>query len=188
MGDSSAELFPYTRFMPRTASNSFEVDWTNLQILHYGYLEWQSVLRNNPWATRGANIPEALTEAIVCLCTGGKLKTGTKGDVLLPDSRIGEVKATTLDRNDLTSFSPNSPFDNLYFVRFSFSDPNKYSVYDLQMNRDDLYNFKMNEYETFGEQAEDKRRPRFSIIENIINPKNLTPTWVVLMSEKKIIK
>ena len=174
--------------MPRNSNTSLEVDWTNLQILHYAYLEWQSVLRNIPWATRGANIPEALTEAIVCLCTGGKLKTGTKGDILLPDSRIGEVKATTLDRNDLTSFSPNSPFDNLYFVRFSFSDSDKYSIYDLRMNRDDLYNFKMNENETFGEQAENKRRPRFSIIENIINPNKLTPTWVVSMSEKRIIK
>ena len=185
MGDSSIDIF---YLMSKTKVDSFEVNWSDLKKLHFAYLSWQKQLRATPWATRGSNIPEAITEAVVCLCTGAKLKSGTKGDILLPDDQIGEVKATTLDQNDLTSFSPTSPFDNLYFVRFSFEDPYKYFVYDLHMSREDLLNLKVNSNETFGDHSTGKRRPRLSIIENIIKPRNLKPTWIVNIQDEVITK
>ena len=148
-------------------------------MLHDAYWSWNDVLNSVPWADRGANIPEALTEAIVCLCTNSKLIRGGKGDILLPNSKIGEVKATSKASNDLTSFSPSEHFDNLYFV---MADPNNntvYSVYDLNIGRKMIEKVQVSSTQTFKDQADAGRRPRFSIIDTFIIKKSLQPTWKV---------
>lgn len=163
-----------------------EVDWRQLKRLHNAYVVWNKALRDTSWASRGANLPEAISEAVVCLCTNGTLIVSGHGDIKLPDGKIAECKATTLQSNDLTSFSPASNFDNLYFVMYSMSEENLYKVYDLKMSRNDLNPIKVNSRSTFRDHANQGRRPRFSIIKMIIENLNLKPTWLVDVSKEKI--
>jgi hypothetical protein len=165
-----------------------DVDWQNIELLHDAYWPWNKALNDVPWSQRGANIPEALTEAIVCMCIGGKLiKTGM-GDVLVPGPKIGEVKATSKSEGDLTSFSPSEIFDCLYFVIANPTKNHIYSVYDLKMNRKDVEKIQVSNSETFRDQAEQGRRPRFSIIEKIIRAQRLTPTWLVDVKSHTVSK
>ena len=163
-----------------------EVDWKQLKRLHNAYVIWNKALRETSWASRGANLSEAISEAVVCLCTKGTLIVNGHGDIKLPDGRIAECKATTLQTNDLTSFSPASNFDNLYFVRYASSEENLYRVYDLRMTRNDLNPIKVNSRSTFRDHANQGRRPRFSVIKMIIEHKSLKPTWLVDVSKEDI--
>lgn len=156
-----------------------EVDWQNIEKLHDAYWPWNKALSEVPWSQRGANIPESLTEAIVCMCVGGKLIRNGVGDILFAKSRIGEVKATSKTEGDLTSFSPSEIFDNLYFVMADPKTTHIYSVYDLKMDRSDVEKIRVSSTQTFRDQATARRRPRFSIIEKVINAQKLEPTWVV---------
>ena len=163
---------------------TYQVSWHGVKALHDSYWSWNSALRATPWAKRGANIPEALTEAIVCLCTGAELITQGSGDVLLPDGRIGEVKATSLDTSDLSSFSPSETWDTLFFVWAKPTSNPNYLVYDTNMNRQEVGELFVNSFETFDQQASANRRPRFSVIKSIIDAKGLKPSWHVDMKNQ----
>jgi hypothetical protein len=164
-----------------------EVDWVNVKLLHDAYWKWNTALNVVPWSGRGANIPEALTEAIACLCMNAKLIRGGEGDIVLPDGKIGEVKATSLNSGDLTSFSPSEYFDCLFFVQADLSNAHTYSVYDLEMSRGTLDQVQVSGNQSFKNQADQGRRPRFSIIDKIIIPKNLQPKWTVNVETKSIL-
>lgn len=165
-----------------------EVDWENIEKLHDAYWPWNFALNEVPWSQRGANIPEALTEAIVCMCIDGKLiKTGM-GDVLVPGPKIGEVKATSKTEGDLTSFSPSEIFDELYFVIANPDNPHIYAVYDLKMNRADVEKIEVSSSQTFLDQASQGRRPRFSIIEKVIKAQRLSPTWSVDVKKHSVTR
>ena len=53
-----------------------------------------------------------------------------------------------------------------------------YYIYDLNMNSNQLKDFKANETESFGEQQNSKRRPRTGIIKNIIEAQGLKPICI----------
>lgn len=123
--------------------------------------------------TRGINIPETITEALLCYVSGFKLNRGAGGDAFdSVTNRVIEVKATSNFDRDTSSFSPREEFDALYFVRLDKRNDKMY-FYDLNLNSNQLKNIRVNSTQTLGEQQSQGRRPRFSIIEKIIKPDGL---------------
>ena len=172
----------------RKLMNSSQISMIEVKLLHDNFWAWYKTVRKVPWALRSPNMPEILTEAIVCLCTKSQLITSGHGDILRPDGLIGEVKATSSSTRDVSSFSPKSNFDNLYFVHMDKGSTDVSLVYDLHMDRKEVEKIKVNKNETFAQQAEDGRRPRFSILSSIISAKKLKPTWKVDMNTQKIVE
>ena len=131
---------------------------------------------------RNPNIPEALTEGIVTKHfenTFRKIKvlrnndkSITKFDCYKKDTKeIIEVKGCSVTP-DLTSWSPKPHFDFFCFVDFSSLD-GKYKIYKINISSEELKNLKVNENgETFQEQIDSKRRPRFSVYDKFINCQN----------------
>lgn len=164
-----------------------KVDWDNASSLHEAYWNYRLIASNVPWANRAPNMPSEITEAIVCLCTGAELIDEGHGDILLPNGLIGEVKGTSSSDEDLSSFSPSSDFDKLFFVHMDQNSHDIYHVYDLGLNRTALSNIKVNNSATFADQSKGNRRPRFSVIRQIIIPRKIEPKWKVDMSKRAIV-
>jgi hypothetical protein len=164
-----------------------KVDWLNASSLHEAYWNYRVIATTVPWAKRAPNMPSELTEAIVCLCTGAELIDEGHGDILLPEGLIGEVKGTSSYEGDLSSFSPSSEFDKLYFVHMDPKSHDIYHVYDLELNRKSISGIMVNNTTTFADHSKGNRRPRFSVIDQIIRPRGMKPTWKVDMSKRALI-
>jgi hypothetical protein len=164
-----------------------KVDWLNASSLHEAYWNYRVIATTVPWAKRAPNMPSELTEAIVCLCTGAELIDEGHGDILLPEGLIGEVKGTSSYEGDLSSFSPSSEFDKLYFVHMDPKSHDIYHVYDLELNRKSISGIMVNNTTTFADHSKANRRPRFSVIDQIIRPRGMKPTWKVDMSKRALI-
>jgi hypothetical protein len=129
-------------------------------------------------STRGINFPEAISENAFCIFFPNyvrvvKLKKG-KCSYDCINTKTGErvqIKASSIT-SDLTSFGPKSEWDSLFFLNFSKGD-GSFRVYKIE--KDWVYNHKVNKNQTFKQQQEQSRRPRFSITENIIKPRKLRP-------------
>lgn len=136
--------------------------------------------------TRGINIPETITETLLCYVSNFKLNKGSGGDAFDDSTnRIIEIKATSNYERDTSSFSPKEEFDTLYFVRLDKREDIMY-FYDLGINSLALKDIKVNSTQTLGEQQNQGRRPRFSIIKFIIEPKDLKPYAKLDLRTKKI--
>jgi len=129
---------------------------------------------------RKINIPEIISEPLFCIeFNSVRFLKGTKisssFDCLrLSDKCRIQVKASSVEE-DLTSFGPKSKWDEIYFIHF-FSDKKydgSYSIYKIEDSF--IYNHKVNKTETFRDQQKAGKRPRFSIIKDIIKPNNILP-------------
>ncbi len=133
---------------------------------------------------RRINIPEIISEGLFCVefncarfikCSG---KMSSSFDCLrLSDNKKIQIKACSVE-HDLTSFGPKSKWDEIYLVHFF---PNKtydgsYVVYKIEDS--DIYNHKVNKNETFKDQQIAGKRPRFSLMKDIIIPKGIKPTHI----------
>lgn len=139
-------------------------------------------LRN--YKSREPNMPEGLSEVAFCLWSGSaryiRLK-GTKKGVAgsfdtfnVKTSRAEQIKACSIE-NDLTSFGPKSKWDDLYFLDFYNNGKvdGKFDVYLIPNQY--IKNQSLNKDETFTDQQEQKRRPRFGIKKEIISKFNIEP-------------
>ncbi len=119
--------------------------------------------------TRGINLPEAITEPICCYVNDYYLSTGTDSgseDAINPlNNNQVQIKATSNWNRDLTSFGPKTTFDELHFVRLNQSEDKVY-LYKIPIN--ELKTLQVSSTQTFQEQQNQGRRPRFSIITNYI--------------------
>ncbi|MBI5803395.1 Bsp6I family type II restriction endonuclease [Candidatus Pacearchaeota archaeon] len=130
-------------------------------------------------STRGINLPEAISEGAFCVFFPDCVrlikvygKTSGSFDVLnLKTGRRLQIKASSIPE-DLTSFGPKSVWDDLYFLDFSRMD-GSFDVYLIPNNL--IYQYGVNRNQTFQQQQAQKRRPRFSIMKNIIKPSRLKP-------------
>lgn len=133
--------------------NLVEVDKSRFNDAIKAYFLWKeldTIIRTSH--TRGVNIPETITETLLCYVTGYKLNKGSAGDAYdESENRIIEIKATSNFDRDTTSFSPKEDFDELHFVRLDKREDVLY-FYNLDMNSEDLKNIKVNSTETLGEQ------------------------------------
>lgn len=128
---------------------------------------------------RRANLPECVSEpiAIYALNEAHKKRTKTKKNIFKWNKKTScdaydEVNNTKIEikgssSNGPTSFSPKSQFDDLVFIKVD-SVNDKAEVYDTHKKTRDLYNIKVNKTQTFKDQIDQKRRPRFSVEEELI--------------------
>jgi hypothetical protein len=129
-------------------------------------------------STRGINLPEAISENAFCLafphCVRVVQLKNDKCSYDCINTRTGsriQIKASSVE-NDLTSFGPRSEWDELFFLDFSEGD-GTFKIYKI--NPDWIYNHQINKSQTFTQQQEQGRRPRFSITKDIILERKLKP-------------
>ncbi len=146
------------------------------------YFDWKKLndrLKNK--GTRGINLPETISENAFTLFFDDtfrvvKLK-GMKCSFDVINTKTGsriQIKATSVEK-DLTSFGPRSEWDELFFLDFSKGD-GSFKVYKIEQEW--IYSHQVNKTQTFKQQQEQARRPRFSIIDKIIKPRGLKPVKV----------
>ena len=123
--------------------------------------------------SRGINFHEVFSEYIVCYVNNYYHSLGSGSEDAYTDDKKFKVqiKGSSNFDSDLTSF--NQENDKLYLYKIPI---------------DDLYNIKVNSDETFKEQQQSGRRPRFSIIEKYIKRYNLEHYIVVDMITGSISK
>lgn len=134
------------------------------------------------YKARGINMPEGISEVAFCLYSGSRRfvsvvngKTSASFDTYnLDTQRAEQVKACSV-KSDLTSFGPKSKWDDLYFMDF-YNDGNLDGSFNLYLIPNEMiYKTMVNKDESFTDQQNQKRRPRFSIKEKIIQEQNLKP-------------
>ena len=130
---------------------------------------------------REPNFPEGLSEVAFCLYSGSKRFISLKGGVNssfdtfnTETGKAEQIKACSVKR-DLTSFGPDSRWDDLYFLDFYNEGKldGTFNVYKIPTKI--IYSMKVNKKQTFKQQQAQKRRPRFSITDKIIIEKKLKP-------------
>jgi hypothetical protein len=152
------------------------------ELLKNLYSDWKKLNdRLKKISTRGINLPEAISENTFALffpncirvvslkgmkCSFDCINTKTGSRIQIKDSSI---------TSDLTSFGPRSEWDELFFLDFSAGD-GSFKAYKIEP--DWIYKHMVNKSQSFQQQQEENRRPRFSIIEQIIKPKGLKPVKV----------
>jgi hypothetical protein len=136
--------------------------------------------------SRGVNIHEAITEIIVCFVNGFPLSLGGGSeDAINPKNNFKvQIKATSNFNRDLTSFGPKSKFDELHFVRLDYEKDIMF-LYNIPIN---LLGLNVNKNKTFDEVKKEGKRPRFSIIKDIIIKNNIKEYAKVKLNTAEIIK
>lgn len=166
-------------------SNLTYFDATDKEMLKKIYTQWVNLSDSlEVFGGRRVNIPELLSEAIYCIhFNAGRMNEGiakvkTSFDCYNPvgNKRV-QVKACSVEA-DLTSFGPKSVWDEIYFIHFY---PNKkydgsYAIYLL--DNELIYNHKVNKDETMRQQQQAKRRPRMSLLKEIIIPNGIEPVII----------
>jgi hypothetical protein len=146
------------------------------------YIDWKKLNdRLKAISTRGINLPETISENAFALffkdCMRVVKLKGMKCSFdcinIKTGSRI-QIKASSV-ASDLTSFGPKSEWDELFFLDFSKGD-GSFKAYKIEP--DWIYNHMVNKTQSFQQQQEQARRPRFSIIENIIKARKLKPVKI----------
>jgi len=116
---------------------------------------------------RKINLPEFISEGCWCILTGSVriIKPSSADTYNLETQRAEQIKASIIE-NDLTSFGPNSKWDDLYFLDFSRLN-GTFDVYKIPSNllKSEILNRKKGE--TFEYQQRQGRRPRLSLKEFI---------------------
>lgn len=125
---------------------------------------------------RMINTPEALSEGICCHVNkfGRTNKPRVKGAIKASMDAVSlagekiEIKASAVLDGTLTSFSPNTNFDRLFVLDFFVEGKwnGDIIIYEVFPFSKDL---KVNKHETFEEQQDSTRRPRFNIFQKISN-------------------
>lgn len=159
-----------------------EFEESDRQVLSNVYRNWRALCSDlSKLEGRCVNVPEVLSEGVFCLeMRAVRIKSRIQGAntsfdcySLQTGERI-QVKACSVIP-DLTSFGPKSTWDKLYFLDF-YRQGRWDGTFDIYLiDNQDVYNYKVNKSETFKQQQNQKRRPRFSIYKGIIQLKGLTP-------------
>jgi hypothetical protein len=134
------------------------------------------------YKSREPNFPEGLSEVAFCIFSKSKrfisLPRGginSSFDTFnLNTGRAEQIKACSVG-SDLTSFGPNSRWDDLYFLDFYNKGKldGTFNVYKIPS--DLIYSMKVNKDQTMKEQQADGKRPRFSITDKIIVKHKINP-------------
>ena len=154
-------------------------DWQTIKSLYENWVNLSNL--HKEMRGRGINLPEVISEGVFCLefeCarflgSSGGIRTSFDCLDLNLLKRI-QVKATSV-AYDLSTFGPRSVWDDLYLVHFL---PNgvldgSYEVYKI--DNDVIYSHKVNLNETFRDQQAAGRRPRLSLMRELIIPNEILP-------------
>ncbi|GEN55519.1 Bsp6I family type II restriction endonuclease [Halobacillus faecis] len=153
---------------------------------YFLWKELNAIIKNSH--NRGINFPETISESLMCYALDFELNRGTGGDARNPETdEVCEAKATSNWDRDTSSFSPSEDFDRLFFVRLNQRE-DSISIYDLELDSNDLKQISVSSTQTVGDQQAEKRRPRFSIIKKIIEPNDIQPVASIDLRTKKLTK
>lgn len=151
------------------------IDKSRFEDMIRAYFLWKelnNLIKNSH--TRGVNLHEIISESLLCWTLDFKLNRGSFGDARDGEGNIIEIKACSNWDSDLTSFSPSENFNSLYFVRLNARE-DVMSFYDLNLDSDSIRNIAVSKNQTFGDQQDQSRRPRFSVIDKVIEKNKLLP-------------
>ena len=149
------------------------------------YDNWRNLTDSlKEFNARGINLPEGISESAFCLemdtvrTTSSISGANSSWDCydLKSNQRI-QVKACSV-LPDLTSFGPNSQWDEIYFLDFYRRGrwDGSFSIYKIETEM--IYSHMVNRNQTFAEQQAQSRRPRFSIYSGIIEPNGIKPVKI----------
>lgn len=142
------------------------------------YFHWKDLdAEIRTLGTRGINFPSDISEVFACYVLKYKWNKGSAGDAIDTKNgdRIIEIKASS-NSSDLSSFSPDESFDELVFCELDRKN-DKMLIYETGFSRSDIEKVMVNKTETFKQQADAKRRPRFSVKTKIINTYSIDPSY-----------
>lgn len=126
---------------------------------------------------RKLNLPEAVSEAIFCLEMGSARVLNKKYDSINLNSLDREqIKACSV-KDDLTSFSPESEWDKLYFMDFFGQSglDGSYDIYEIPTDKLKNRIVHQGKGETLEDQQDQGRRARLSVKRELIDNFNLGP-------------
>lgn len=154
------------------------------------YFKWKDLntyISDN--SHRGINMPDAISEPMGCFCLGLHWNRGNEvGDATDPvTGKKIEFKATSRFEGDLSSFGPDTKFDDLVFLRFNLEEDNLY-IYDLKINSDDFGKYPANKNETIQDQKNQGRRPHVSLQALFVDAKHLEPDIIFDIRRARIIR
>lgn len=144
------------------------------------YFHWKDLdTEIRTLSTRGVIFPSELSENFVCYACNLKLNKGSAGDAIdEKTNRVYEIKgASSLNNDDLSSFSPTEKFDELIFAKLNRNEDKLY-IYFTGIDSNELKKIKVNKTETLEDKQKKGNRPRFSIIKKIINVKDIKPMYI----------
>ena len=125
---------------------------------------------------RGTNLPELLSEAIFCICSGSVQVVNVKGraekgfDCYDQKKHARQQIKGSSNIATPSSFGPHSKFDEVYWVVIEPESKHfKYKIYSIP--RDAVVN-----HPNFRKHVPEGRRPRFSLWE-IVKRRNLQPVY-----------
>ncbi|ECL4284516.1 Bsp6I family restriction endonuclease [Campylobacter jejuni] len=152
------------------------------------YIQWKELNNNiKKFSSRGVNFPDCISEPIVCYVLNYNWNNNNEtGDATSDSGELIEIKATSNFDSDLSSFSPNTKFDKLIFVRLDQERDLAY-IYDLELNFEQFQILKVNKKETVLDQQKQNRRPRLSLIQYIEKEK-IEPLYYVDFIKKIVTK
>ena len=160
----------------------FVFDKKDKEILIDIYKKWVALSDElESIGARRVNLPEGLSEVAFCVQMNCWRKKNVKGAVNkswdcynpVDNTRI-QVKSSSTGE-DLTSFGPNSVWDEIYFQDF-YREGKWDGSFDIyKIDSDLIYNHKVNKNQTLKDQQEQGRRPRFSIMKDLIKPLEIKP-------------
>ncbi|WP_065238530.1 Bsp6I family type II restriction endonuclease [Gallibacterium genomosp. 3] len=139
-----------------------------LQTIKKAYQSWKSLnqIISGAMHSRKVNLPEAISENIACYALGYERNMDRTGDARDEFDNLIEIKATANFNSDLSSFSPDTHFDKLIFVRLNLDEDKAY-IYDLGLNGEQFGQLTVNRNETVADQQRQNRRPRLSLVQYI---------------------
>lgn len=153
------------------------------------YSDWKALndmLEN--FKSRALNVPDLLSEGLFCYLFKVYRTNGTAHsssyDAFDLENNVGiQIKSCSIE-NDCTSFGPRTHWSKIYFMKFyPKSEDGLVEIYDIS-------NFELNSIimnakknETFKDQQDQGRRPRFSIQKEIIKKYNVKPIKVIKLLE-----
>ena len=134
--------------------------------------------------TRNLNLPDALSESIVCQELGfgkllgatvkGSIKYSTSYDTFdFKNNKRIQVKCST--STGPSSFGPKSVWDYIYFLDMwnNGNIDGSYKIYHIP--NEYIYNTKVNKNQKMSDQQDQSRRPRFDLRSQIIIPNKIKP-------------
>lgn len=163
-------------FLYEEEKKKMSVDFQYVQAAYRHWKALNEIISTN-LASRKVNLPEAISENIACHAMGYTRNMSNSGDATDRYGNLIEIKATSNFNSDLSSFSPDTHFDKLIFVRMNLEEDKAY-IYDLNLNGVQFGALKVNYTETVADHQRAGRRPRLSLIQ-YINQNNLEPVKIV---------